>query len=371
MYATGIVSINENDASGSGTGYTFSFNGAATLKGATSGAPTFADNYLNAGAGSIFPHKYGYGNDTLSVGNSSASGVVISASGEIPAEDALRAHYCYATFASGAGQFGVCVRKESSPFGKYASGTFVTAPLADAIVRNSIDVSADGARVGFSLGVKWTNVGTEGIEGPFFGLWSRVERTAISSGFSYHTLGYYGGKSLRDMAYYVQQMSNATLDNFLQEAIYLQGSTKTVVMSVNSGLNDRSETETSVGPGAIADGDSPEAFVDNFKALYTRIKARWAALGQSQNNLFWVVSVSHPISDPDDSELASYRTALAAHAATLSNVRYVDISALTNETEMLSNSWYASGGSDRSHLTQAGYEQIGLKIIDALPDPVF
>jgi hypothetical protein len=162
----------------------------------------------------------------------------------------------------------------------------------------------------------------------------------------------------------VQQANDATLTHYFSILRTDQAQTiKTVVVCVNEGLNDRNETLASVGPAAIADADSYQAFVDNFVAIQNRIEALWTANGWSLDELFWIVFPSHPVSAPDDAELVSYRKAINEYLATRPRAQMVDLTTLTTATEMLANGWYQSVGADRNHLTQTGYEQLSTRVI--------
>lgn len=365
MYATGIISLNENAGDGGGIGYGFNYNASAPVIGVMTGAPSFFDDQMSPGSGAgPTPNAYAYLADGDSVATGTNSGFQISGTGHFDVTDAIDVDLYNGTFAAGTGSFGMLIRRDSSPFTTYASLSSVNPVTgADGMRHTRLSLTANSARAGLTLGVRYTN---GNIEGPFFGMWGRASRPAVTNGFSYHTLYGLGGQSLRDMAYDCQQMSDTTLDNFLQEAIYLQGATHTVVICVNAGLNDRNETETSVGTGAVTDGDSAEAYVDNLAALRARIEARWVAIGEDLADLFWIVFPSHVVSDPDDSELLSYRAATEDYISTWPRAYFIDFSTLMTSAEGVANSWYASGGADKSHLTQAGYESLSARIFDRI-----
>ena len=366
MYATGLISMNEGNASGSGTGYGYNFNASQPLIGAVSGAPAALDDYLDNGAGGPNPHFYAY-LAAGAVGAGSNSGMIVNAVPDVLDHSAaLDFELHYGTFASGAGDFEGSVRINQSPFSQLVTtGVISTNTGAETMQRAKMSIAADVGRTGVPLAVRWIS-NANGINAPFFGLWMRCSNPARLTGYSFHTLVYRGGQSKRTMAVDMQQLSDTTLTYYFGEARRLQGLVKTIVITINSGANDRNETLTSVGPNAVTDGDSAAAFVDNFEAIKVRIEEIWTAEGWDMSELYWLVYPTHPVSDPDDGEFISYRDAIDAHILDIPNAQMIDISLLTDEAEMLANSWYASGGADRNHLTQAGYEEIGVKIIDEM-----
>lgn len=364
MYATGLISADESGGAGSGTGYGYAFNASipdATF--ANTGAPAALHDFLDKGSGGLNPHKYGYlASGTITWGTNTGFGI----DGTIDPLDntaALVFDFHYGTFDSGSGSFACAVRLDVSPYTQLATSSVINTNTGSfGMERETLSITADVARSGKNLAGRWTKVSTD-ITGPFFGLYMRASNPARTSGFSYHTLNYRGGQSLRTMAYDLQQMSDTALGYFFGECRRLQGSNKAIVICVNSGLNDRNETLTSVGTGAVSDGDSAAAFTDNFDALKTRIEAIWSDNSWSTDELYWLVFVSPPVSDPDDAELISYRAAIQQYLSSVPQSVAVDLLRYTNEAEMLAEGWYASGGADRSHLTQSGYEAISAKFL--------
>ncbi|MHA7900766.1 MAG: hypothetical protein ACX94B_12955 [Henriciella sp.] len=369
MYATGLISINEGNDSGSGLGYRYNFNASGPVIGAITGAPSDLNDYWDVGSGTLGIHYYGYlaSGETVTWGNN--SGLILGAATadvlDVTADLIFDWHY--GTFNTGTGKFRGAVRQESSPFTTYVSSAadVVSNTGSFGMQRETLQLSADAARAGLNIGMRWTAVGHD-ITGPFFGLWMRAHNPNRLNGFSYSTLVYQGGQSLRTMANSLQELSDTTLGYYFGELRRLQGDVKTIVICVNSGLNDRNESLTSVGPGAVTDGDSAAAYVDNFKAIQARIEAIWTLNNWDLRELFWLVFPSHPVSDPDNAELLEYRAAIEAHVLNMDQAQFINIAELTNETEMLANNWYQNSGSDRNHLTEDGFEQVSRKIFDAI-----
>ncbi|MER9278708.1 hypothetical protein [Mesorhizobium sp. M0522] len=366
MYATGLLSQNENNGSGSGVGYLYS-RAAAGVIGAVSGAPVDLGKYLNKGSGALFPAYYTYVADGNIVGSNSLIGLVLSPNCLIDNGGALDFDLHWGSFDSGAGTFRPYVRLGQSPFTTLA---VAAVPLSSntgafAMQRTTLSIAADPTRADKQVEFKPLRTASDGITGPYFSTYMRASNPARPNGFSYHTLEYRGGQPARTMAYDIQQASNETLTHYFAEVRRLQGPIKCVIIMVNSGLNDRNETQASVGPAAVADGDSPEAFVDNCTAIVQRIQAIWTLNGWSQDELHFVFMVSHPQSDPDDAELESYRSAILAYAATLSQGYAIDLAAKITSAQMLALGYYASAGTDKNHMTQAGYEGMGLLAVTA------
>jgi hypothetical protein len=366
MWATGLVSQNENNGSGSGQGYLYSRFGS--LIGSQSGAPSELDAFLNKGAGSLYPAHYTYVANGSSVGSHTACGLTLEPDCPIDNGAALTFDIHYGTFNSESGTFKPFVRIEESPW----TGLKYFPPVSTntgsfGMARISGTIDADVTRSSKPVGGKPVHVAGEGITGPYFNTYYRFRNTGRTTGFSYGTLEYKGGQSLRTMAVDLQEASDEALTHYFGILREDQDQDQnTIVMNISSGLNDKNETLTSVGPNPNADANSPEAFVDNFRAIYNRIVEIWALNNWPMNELFFFFFVSHPISDPDDTELISYRAAIAEYVAQeIPRGEVVDLSTLTNETEILGRGGYQNGGADRNHLEEEEYEFQAALMLDA------
>ncbi len=361
MFGTGLISAMENNGSGSGTGYEYArYSTAGTQLGIV--LPESHNQIWDTRDGAPFQDA-GF---SESVNVTIGSGINVKI-GAITLSNALRFEFDYATFASGAGSFTWQIRNEISPYTQYVSGTINTNTGVDGWQTAAINISADVARTTTFMGFRGIKMSTTATA-PVGFLWYNVIDTQAQNGFRYTTLVYRGGKSLRTMAYDLQEMSYGTLTHFFSRLrarqIELHGTVKMCVM-INSGLNDRNETLASVGPLAVADGDSPEAFADNMTAAYSRIKEIWTLNSWPANELLFVPMVSHPQSDPDEAELASYRVALDSWAIGKSDVNVMDFTDTITSAELTAGGYYSAGGN--SHLTQAGYEYIANAMVQAAP----
>lgn len=367
MYATGLLSAHENNGAGASTGYTYSFNASQPDAAfATSGAPAALDAYLHAATGYVSPHNYAYlASGTFGGGEN--QGFILSANGVMDVTHALQFDFCYGTFASGSGAFRPTVRRNATPWTEIKVNSIIqTNTGVEGIAVATMALSADASRAGWPLNWKFGSLATS-TTGPFFGLWWRASDPGVTAGYSFSTLYGLGGSTARDFAYSMQGMSDTALTYYFQSIRAFQGSTKTVAIVVNTGVNDRNLVAASVGPLAIADGDSAEAYADNIHALVTRIETIWSLNGWDRDELCFVLMVSHPVATPtDDAELIAYRAALQVYAAGVRNAQVLDLNELCPCATILANGWYLDGGADRNHLTAAGYYGISQLMVAAL-----
>lgn len=302
--------------------------------------------------------------ETVAIGNS--NGIEIQVGG-LNVNSDLRGYYCYGTFNSGSGSFRPAARLEESPYSTLVQGSVIntnTGAFGQAVTTLDVAAAVRDKKVSF----KWELPGGTVSVAPTVEFWSRAEDRNASAGFAVNTLFSQAGASLYDMAEFVQSATDDALTNYFTGVRYIQvarGVEPVVVMHINAGLNDRNETrQPSLGPSPSSDPDSPEAFVDNLRAVTTRIEAIYALNGWALSGLYWLVTPSHRISDPDDAELLTFRAAARTWASGRARSSVVDFNDLMTAAEATTNSWYASGGADTSHLTQAGYEQLAVRELD-------
>ena len=361
-YATGLISANEAGGGGGGQGYLYKYSGGTDV-GAFTGAPSDLAKYLAEGLGDNFA-DYGYLSDDDSFLNN-FTGMDTDAAWP-GVNSALTARFHYGTFPAGTASVNFQVRYAETPYSTL--GQLSVDPVTGSYGMTHADIALTAATRDKKIAAYWQYSG-QTMQGPFFGTYVHLIDTAKSAGWSYTSLIANGGGSLYDLSYDLEEQGADSTTHWFQCLRDRQGARKHFCIVINSGLNDRNETETSRGPLAIADGDSAAAYADNADSIIRQINALWATNGWDANELTYLLMPSHPVSDPDDAELVSYRAAAKSLAAGYSNVSFVDISELTDEAEMLAGGWYASGGTDRSHLTQAGYENLSVRVV--AQDPVF
>ena len=114
MWATGLVSQNENSGNGAGQGYLY--NRSGPLIGSTSGAPAELEAFLNKGIGALSPAFYTYVADGGSVASSTACGLQLGAGCPIDNTAALEYDIHWGGFTSGSGQFRPQLRLDESPY---------------------------------------------------------------------------------------------------------------------------------------------------------------------------------------------------------------------------------------------------------------
>jgi hypothetical protein len=346
LYASGIIG-----------GNTFGVN---------SGASTYQEERALAYWG------YRFLADGSSVANSVANGIIIRDTDKyiLNPSSLLRCHFAYSTFSSGAGSFKPGVRIEQSPWTVLQmSAQINTNTGVENYTKSYFDLSA-GDREGLPLGFKWMVSQQLDTTGPFLSYYLRVEDVNKNTGVSCHTFYNTGGASLYDMAATVSAYTDKNLVNYFREVRSLQiekGYEPIIIIYINSGLNDRNETSVpSLGSIASYDGDSDVAYYDNLEAIIARISAIFRVQGWGENELYFLLCPSHPVSDPDDSELISYRTMANKIATMRSNVSFVDLNNVTSSDEILANNWYYNNNTDKAHLTQAGYVGIAAKIVELI-----
>lgn len=365
MYATGLLSINENNADGAGLGYFYAYNAAQPLLGATSGAPLALDDYLDKGAGGLGPHQYGYlASGTFSNGNN--SGMSISVGSPLrPDINNLRYHLHYGTVDSGSGSFRISWRNGGPSYTQQSESALVTTNTGSfGIEIATVDLNANPAFASIAVQARLTST-TDGITGPYFGLWQRVEAPGVATGYSVHTLDAHGGGSARTIAYDLQQMSATAKAYFMDECARLQGARKTIACVISLGANDRSASGSlpSLGPAAIEDEDSAAAYVDNHRAIITELTDAYSG---DERDLFFLIVPTHPIASTPDVELEAYRSAIEVLEHYVPRCQVINTRELTSYAEILAAGGYASGGSDTNHLVQAGSEFVWPKILEAV-----
>lgn len=366
-FSTGFVSPNSNSTNGFAVGY-FSRESAADI-GQTSGAPEFCEQYSPRGStslGGILDYSYVAEGSAVSTFVGPAGIAVLNGS-PLDVNSALTFEGWWVSFASGAGEFRPRARLGVSPFSFLGQGplTSTNTGTDGDLIKAEVSIAAGTRDADLEFG--WLTPGGTNITGPFFSPYCRVRKSEGTNGYAFSTLAYRGGQSARIHALAVQSQSDtfyANIFGIAREDCTSRSQTPKHIFWLNSGLNDRNETNTSVGPNLVADGDAPEAFADNCLAIIKKIEAIWAANSWPLSELHFAIMPSHPISDPDDTDLISYRQAASNLAASSPRRTFVDITSLYNSGDFTAGSWYDGGGT--AHLTETGYRAVGAGVIAAL-----
>jgi hypothetical protein len=362
VYAGPVQSAGENIGNSGRLGWemqAYSINTAVGL--AWSGAPPTLDGLLPP-LGAMM--NYAYLSDGVSGAATNTAGIYMNAASPLDVNSWLRYRVVSGVFpGSGAGSFQPMIRMGQPPYAWFVVGPVASTRGPSWGTRvTTLDLPA--ASRGTALDFRATPFG-QPVVGPFLWYYQRVESVSRANGVSFTTFYACGGHSGRDMASVLQSAPDAMLDLFFAEVRALQGPSKSVLVRINTGLNDRNETEPSVGPGGFTDGSSPEAYVDNLKAIVNRLIGTWARNGWPADELFFLISPSHPVSEPEDEQLAAYRAAAVEVVQIYPRTALTRFDRLTDHAEMLSSGWYQDGVEDRSHLTSDAFVELARREIDA------
>lgn len=358
LYSTGLHFAGENDGLGAGVGYKCN-----TLAQGINSPYIFGQDSVNQLLQS--PEAFSF-NPNASIFLADGETCVIPIGIRLESDSPLDVgkthifHYKYATFNYGEGVFRPWCR-----FGNPAyQGQMWSVPITSS-------TGEKGSNIGSMITPSWDS--TRPLEfvvnyndhnnttiGPVAFSWMRVETPAHNTGFAVHTMYGKGGASSYDMAKDITSQSIVVLADYLYSATLLQNESGLTIVRINSGMNDRTETQPSVTNQYV--GNSPEAYVDNIKTIISRIKEAWLLLNKSPDQLYFLVSVSHPISEPNDFKLKEYEAAL--QKLTNSHVLISKQSNLISANELLSRDWYNSSV-DHFHLKPDAYNEIASREIEA------
>lgn len=365
MWGTGIMSSNENNGGSSASGFGYSHPGFQV--GITSGAPPQLQKYFDIGQGTIAPNNYAMLYDTQTFASNN-NGVTLT-TGPFNKAGNIEWGVYYGTWDTGTGAMRLAIRIGQGPFTLLAQGGTIN-PVTGSFGISSTTLALSAASRPYDVQLQVFNSGT-GVDlaGPSFLTYQRAIDRDVFTGYSYQTLVYHGGVGFRDMAKDLQQASTDYLTHYLTAVREPLGANKAVLFTLNSGVNDRNTVLASLGPGAVADGDSQEAFADNIVAIIQRIQQIYTINGWSQSHLYFLIIPSPMVSDPDDAELISYRVAadsVAFNNANTASVRFQDLATFAELTSSAGQGCYYSGCTDFVHFVQNGYERLARKIITAI-----
>jgi hypothetical protein len=381
LFATGITSVGDNAGSGSGIGYeSFVFSTGSTLE--YTGAPKALDQVI-PGSTLLGPHRYGYLAPGREIPPTRLVGMGITAASPLGVTGPLLGVYVYGTFertptdTSLAPTFTPFARVDAPPFTTLARGTPVSlasSPRSE-IRSATLEIPADAARNG-PVAMRWTDPQAPAINGPFIAFYQRIERPDRVAGVAVNTLYGVGGQSGRDMALAFLDAPTAQIKAFFAILRERQAAVprlpespapvRRVIVRINTGLNDRNEQAGSLGVNRVATGNSPEAYADNLQAIIDRLREVWRAAGWPEDELYFVLTPSHPTSPGfDENRLIGYRVAAEAVAQANPRCAAVRLDRLTDASEMIANGWYRST-QDQAHLSVAGYEELARREVAAI-----
>lgn len=371
-----LVCLGDSNHQHSGKGFDYAIRNALVsrfgmyatppLAGGTFGAATGAPEALNKLALPSVKYNYIPEGETYSAAGANGISIDPQQHYRFDVTKKLRCYLSYGTFSTGTGSFKPGCRLGDSPWTAIKMYNSVSTNIGtETRTTLTFDIDADASRTK-PLEFKYAVPQQTGITGPFISYFLRVEDPNAVSGICVSPLYSVGGQSLWDMARKMLDYSNEQLTAYFTEIRRLQlakNQKPIVVVYINSGLNDRNETETSLGWRKDTKGDSAQAYLDNLEVVAKRITDIWQFNGWDERELFYLIIPSHPVSTPDDSELVAYRQAAYSFANNRSRVSFVDFNNVTNASEMANNDWYYDVATDHNHLKLAGYEALSSKIV--------
>ena len=366
-YATGLVSWGEGNGLSASQGYLYNAMPAADSQFRLSGAPPEAQAFLNNPPSLLGPHNYVYVPEGETASGTALVGMVVDHRCPIGLSGPLRMHFSYGVFSgSGPGSFQPYCRFEAFPFDAIATAPVLSTRTGDAgpfrLAYGSLDLPAQTRNRQISLRACPT---TSSVVGPFIAYFMRLENVERQRGGAVSALYAVGSKSSYDMAAAVTTSSDATLTNYFESLRMLQGPTKAVLVRINTGLNDRAESRASL-TGGITPGNSAAAYRDNIQTIINRIESIWHVNGWSTDTLFFLLTPSHPVSEPDEAILRGYRDVCVQIAASRPRTACVRLDQITSAGEMLSLRWYQQNGFDRNHLVEEAYDFLAERELMAL-----
>ena len=374
IYRTQVFSAAENRNVGSSSGYkSGAINDGGRLN-RIGNAPAELDMYMPdngtpTGEGQWAPsHNYWYlrSGDTYTNGN---NGIVIDADNPVGVNGNLRAWFTYGELADvPGGAIRPAIRRGDSPFTELVNAGLIdpSGKSANAIKRISLDLAA--ATRNYPLQVRWQTSNNQ-IVGPMIQFYQSLENRDTLTGIGVHYLLGRGGQGYVHFLKNLRRSIKATA-YFLDEATFMQNvplNQRMIMISLNSGLNDRNITgEPSLGPvGGLASATAA-GFADNLEGMILHLRDAWTLIGGDPANLYFTLFDSTPVSNPDEATLISYRNESRRLAAKYQNTCELDLTLEQPTIETNAAAWYASGGSDRYHMTQTGYEQVMLLAVSRL-----
>ncbi|MFM7133245.1 MAG: hypothetical protein ACKO0W_02905 [Planctomycetota bacterium] len=193
--------------------------------------------------------------------------------------------------------------------------------------------------------------GGQGVQAPFFLGWSTLERTDISHGWCVSVLDWHGGASSERIAEDVESLTGATADRWVRAVRARQlrhGEGVRAIFLLNSGMNDFGLT-----------ADEHEAAL---RRMISHLSARWTKGGGSAAEIRFILMTSHDpsIGDPTPNFL-EFRARGREIALERDDVATIDLGAIPMQPSL-----YENGSSGAPHLSQAGYESIAQRILEAL-----
>jgi len=367
----------------------FAWGGSVGVGRYTTGAAYFASNddfrasaangsniydlykYGSGGGGTLF-----YGSNNIVAPNAGVAlattgGILMDATTEMDTANgfkqshALRSHHWVSNSSRLGGSVRPSIRNSVSAL--LGQSALVTLAAATPTSMQRIEVTAAAAQRSGSTWASFTTTSGTAISGNVILGPQQLCSTTMTAGVALTPFMSRGSTSVYDWALSHQaNVSDAMIDQHIAEYIaetVASGQAPLLTLWFNDAFNFRAVSATSIGPGAYADGDSPEAYADNHVYIINRWKARWVALGYDLSNLWFVIHGDHPLSGDgagtEDSELLAYRSTgyAAIYAANPSQTICIDGNQLVSYAEMIAAPHYdaVTDTTTRLHLEYTPY----------------
>jgi hypothetical protein len=230
-------------------------------------------------------------------------------------------------------------------------------------------IPADPDRRTSCLHCGWGGAGvgpSAGVDGPIGLGWHSVFRRG-ALGVSATPLVYRGGAALSDIASDLQAVSDGTIGQYLRMLRQRQtdnGGSGRIVVFVQGGVN--------LDP--VPRLELPGTWATSVLAITARISAAWAFENFPLDDIAFIAMVSHQ-TDPKDELLGRIREASVelGRSRSVDGLCVVNLRDLANWDEYAANAWHNNSSSepgfdDFFHLKQAGYAELGHRIVSALLD---
>jgi hypothetical protein len=331
-----------------GVGYLCGIQYAAGTPG--TGAPSQLAAYLDRGSGGLYPAGYSY----YTAGVFLADAVVVDPGCPLGLAGPMTWEIHYGTFASGTHSFHPTIIHEAEPYTLIVDAGSVNATTGGyGMTRMDVALPADAARTR-QLKFRTARLGVDGHADPFL-LYHRVVRADRPAGWSTHVLDARNGQSMRLVAYDLQQATNTTLTYYFSQIRRLQGHTKRLVFVLNGSQNDATDSNTSVGPAAVA-SNTADGYFDNMLAIVQRITGLWRTNGWDPSELYWIFEPTHPKAASEAALVTQQREAARRLARFVPQSVAVDLSELTTYDELVAAGYLDTG--DLAHPTASGYTEL-------------
>ncbi|MEK6898640.1 MAG: hypothetical protein AABW79_00915 [Nanoarchaeota archaeon] len=211
--------------------------------------------------------------------------------------------------------------------------------VLNATKNNSVDAQ--------SLNIRRQNPGSTSADSyPFYFVLNNLVLVNRTRGWQQTTIYAGGGMSASNASNWFGVENSSRVGNYVDFSVRYQitkGYDPMAIVFINFGTNDATQ------------GVSAAQYKNDMFNITTIIREGWIAKGYNESNLQFVLITTHPLT-ASDSTLSPFRDANNDLANNYSYITAVDLSKLTNFTELnRTNAWpsYAVIGSDVNHLNSS------------------